>query len=284
MPKLFVYGTLREGGCNGFYLNGSISIFKQCWIDGSLYDTGNGYPALVKDKSANHVFGELYDVTAAQLKKVDQLEGYVEKDPDNLYERAYVTVINDKGEKDEAFTYFGGKRLIDSDDRITTGDWNVHRYLKQANLLYFAYGSCMDNKRFTLQGVAHHFKHVFGHGLLEGYELQFSRDSNDGGKADIVENLYEKVEGKVYLVPFDAITYLYKREGVYRNVYRPIIIDCFINGVKKRAITFIGTEKEEETAPTVTYATEIIRGGTGFLNDHYVDKLQNKIDLLLRRT
>lgn len=282
--KLFVYGTLRQGERNYFYLKDAIRISKQCWIDGSLYDTGNGYPVILKDKSADQVYGELYDVTAEQLNKIDQLEGYAETDTDNLYERENVIVVNDKGKRERALTYFGGKRLVDSKDKITTGDWNVHRYLKQADLLYFAYGSCMDNERFTLQGVDHHFKHVVGRGILDGYELQFSRNSTDGGKADIVENKEAKVEGKVYQVPFDAITYLYKREGVYGNVYRPIIIDCFINGVNKQAITFIGTKKEDETTPTVTYATEIIRGSRGFLSDYYVDKLQSKINFLLKKT
>ncbi|XKF67427.1 gamma-glutamylcyclotransferase [Virgibacillus necropolis] len=214
---------------------------------------------------------------------MDQLEGYVESDPENLYDREYVSVFNDKGLELEALAYFGGESLLASDDWIETGDWNVHTYLKQKIILYFAYGSCMDNERFILRGVDHHFNNAVGCGLLDEYELQFSRSSNDGGKADIVENGHEKVEGKVYQVPLEAISYLYKREGVFVNAYRPTIINVFINGENMRAITFIGTQKETETAPTVNYATEIIRGSKEFLSDSYVDKLRKKINLLLKQ-
>ncbi|ASN05590.1 gamma-glutamylcyclotransferase [Virgibacillus necropolis] len=283
MPKLFVYGTLRNGGHNHFYLSNATSIYHQSWIEGSLYDTDNGYPVLLSDNRAGYVYGELYDVCSAQLKKIDQLEQYVEGDPDNLYDRECITVTNDKDDKVKALTYVGGKRLIDSNDWIETGDWNVHTYLKQQNLLYFAYGSCMDDERFTLQCVDHHFKNIIGSALLNGFELQFSRNSTDGGKADIVENNNEKVEGKVYQVPLEAVSYLYKREGVYVNAYRPIIIDILLKGENKRAITFIGTQKEAETAPTINYASEIMRGSSGFLSDSYVATLQNKINMLFKQ-
>lgn len=283
LPKLFVYGTIREGERNHFYLQDSPCIFKQCWISGSLYDTGNGYPALLENNTS-HVYGELYDVTLKQLKEIDQLEEYVENDPNNLYDRKYITVANDKGEQVEALTYFAGKSLIKSDERIELGDWNVHTHLKNTDaILYFAYGSCMDDERFKIQGVDQHFKHVAGSGLLSGFELQFSRNSSDGGKADIVENPSEKIEGKVYQLSKDAITYLYKREGVYQDAYRPIIITILLNGQNKIALTFYGTKKEVETAPTINYATEIIRGSTGFLSNRYVEKLQSKINLLLER-
>ncbi|MFZ3577750.1 gamma-glutamylcyclotransferase [Virgibacillus sp. DJP39] len=281
MSKLFVYGTLRNGEKNHFYLNHSTLIFNQCWVSGSLFDTGNGYPVMLKDE-INTVYGELYEVTSEQLNEIDRLEGFVEDDPGNLYDRESVTVTNDKGHDFEAFTYFGGESLIDSTDKIATGDWNVHMYLTQQDLHYFAYGSCMDNERFKLQGVNHHFESVVGNGSLNGFVLKFSRNSNDGGKADIVEDSSETVEGKLYEVPLDAITYLYKREGVYANAYRPIIVTINARDKEIRAITFIGTEKEAETPPTVKYASEIIRGSKGFLSDAYVDKLQKKIDLLLK--
>lgn len=128
-------GTLRKGDRNHFYLTDATCICKQCWVVGALFDTDNGYPVLLKVENTSLVYGELYDVTTDQLKKIDHLEGYVENDPENLYEREYISVVNDKGEEIEALTYFGGKGLIKSDDKIEIGDWNVYSYLKRNNLL-----------------------------------------------------------------------------------------------------------------------------------------------------
>lgn len=73
--------------------------------------------------------------------------------------------------------------------------------------------------------------------------------------------------------------YLYEREGVYQDAYRPII-DILLNGQNKGVLTFFGTKKDVETTPTITYATEIIRGGRGFLGNHYIERLQKKINML----
>ncbi|WP_430785703.1 gamma-glutamylcyclotransferase [Virgibacillus flavescens] len=282
MPILFVYGTLRKNEQNHTLLGDAKEINKQCWVEGSLYDTGNGYPVLVQGGDTN-VYGELYEVTQNQLELIDELEGYKKNDTNNLFERVHVDVVNDIGHCMKAITYVGGTSLINSKKWIETGDWNVHKYLNELELLYFAYGSCMDDERFVLQKVDHHFKDVLGCGSLDGYELQFSRDSNDGGKADIVETKNETVEGKVYQVSLEAIKYLYHREGVDSFAYRPAIIDVVISGKIKRAITFIGTQKEDETPPTALYAREILRGGKEFLSDTYHTKLQNKINGLLNK-
>lgn len=282
MTELFVYGTLRYGERNHAYLNGATLVNKQCRVKGSLYETKNNYPVLVQSEASN-VYGELYQITQKQLNKIDFLEGYKENNANNLFERKKVTVINDQGVTTQAYTYMGYNGSINPNDMIKSGDWKVHKYLKQSEFLYIAYGSCMDNERFALQGVDQYFKAILGCGILDGYELKFSRSSSDGGKADIIENKNEKVEGKVYLVPMDAITYLYKREGVYTKAYRPIIVDIAINGQIKQAITFTSTQKDEETAPTVNYATEIIRGSSGFVSDAYKEKLQKKINALLKQ-
>jgi cation transport regulator ChaC len=71
---------------------------------------------------------------------------------------------------------------------IESGNWNVYRLLKYNQAInYFAYGSCMDNEHFQKARVSHFFPNVKGHGLLDGYQLRFTRRSHDGGRADVVE-------------------------------------------------------------------------------------------------
>lgn len=279
MPNVFVYGTLRYGGRNHFYIEDAICLMHQCWIKGSLFDTCHNYPAMKENKS-DRIYGELYRVTRSQLKAIDDLEGFVEGGVENLYNRTTALVYNDMGEETNAIIYTAGQSLREFTKRIPSGDWFVYHYLMRRELLYFAYGSCMDDERFKLAGVADYFTEVEGRGILEEFEFRFSRVTDDGGKADLIENKKDKVEGKVYRIPFDAITYLYKREGVYTGSYRPAVVPVSIGGHTYKALTFIGIEKAFETAPTELYATEILRGGKEILSHAYIHKLQQKIDRL----
>ncbi|WP_010530748.1 gamma-glutamylcyclotransferase [Lentibacillus jeotgali] len=279
MPTVFVYGTLRCGGKNNYLLNDLQCICQQYFVEGSLFDSGYGYP-IMKQNTSNRIWGELYDVSERQLAEIDQLEGYKENNADNLSERKVLPVYDDSGYQHDAFVYTAGNALNHAFDWISSGDWLVHTYLKQNNLLYFAYGSCMDDERFKKAGVDHHFAEVKGKGILEGFEFQFSRSTDDGGKADLVENKRGKVEGKVYRIPYDAIDYLYKREGVRSHSYRPAVVPVSINESIYQCLTFIGVRKSHETPPTKRYSTEIIRGGEGYLSEDYLRSLQNRIRLL----
>ncbi|MFD1037855.1 gamma-glutamylcyclotransferase [Virgibacillus byunsanensis] len=281
MNLIFVYGTLRQGERNHHYLEGSRCIYMQAWVNGQLFDTSYGYP-IMKPSDSVKVFGEVYEVTDAQFDRINDLEGYIENGSDNLYERVPITVYNDKGNIIEAITYVSGRSLEHSIDDIPFGDWKVFQYLQQENLLYFAYGSCMDDERFKLANVHALFKAIEGKGMLDGHGLRFSKSTSDGGKADIIESKEEYMEGVVYKISMEALDYLYKREGVYNNGYRPAVITIELNGKAVEALTFIGITKMPETKPTVLYATEIIRGATGILNESYINMLQTKIDLLMK--
>lgn len=277
LPNVFVYGTLRRGERNHHYLDVATCIYHQSWIRGTLYDTTSGYPAMQESKT-NHIYGEIYEVSESQLQAIDRLEGFVEGGLDNLFVRTEATVYNDMGVELNAIIYTAGQPSSDSSEVIPSGDWLVYNYLKRDTLLYFAYGSCMDDERFKLANVDHHFYNIKGKGILDGFEFQFSRSSNDGGKGDLVENKLEKVEGIVYQISDEAITYLYKREGVNNNLYRPAVIHVSIDGKTYLAITFMGLVKSAETAPTELYGTEIIRGGKGLLSKDYIQRIQQKID------
>jgi len=279
VPKVFVYGTLRRGGKNHHLLNDSQCIFQQCFVEGKLYDSSSGYPVM-KQNTSGQICGELYEVTEPQLAEIDRLEGYKENGSDNLFECKLLPVYNDKGAQYNAFVYVAGEAFNQVSELISSGDWLVYNYLKQSSLLYFAYGSCMDDERLKKASVDHHFKDVRGKGVLEGFEFQFSRNTDDGGKADLVENTRGKAEGKVYDIPYDAVDYLYEREGVRANSYRPAVVPVSIKGSVYQTLTFIGVSKSPEMAPTKLYGTEIIRGGEGYLSDDYLRKIREKIKFL----
>lgn len=119
MITIFVYGTLRIGEVNHHFLHGAKFVAEKCWIYGELFDTGYGYPG-IKEHPTRKVYGEVYEVTAEQLRLVDELEDYVEGSADNLYERVSKQVQTEGGIM-EALVYVAGKGL--DGERIDSGDW-----------------------------------------------------------------------------------------------------------------------------------------------------------------
>ncbi|ANC76178.1 hypothetical protein ABE65_004875 [Fictibacillus phosphorivorans] len=100
---VFVYGTLQKDGSNDHFLEHATYIEQRCYVEGQLYDTGWGYPALVLDKES-WVIGELYEISTSELEQLDELEDFVENRADNLYDRISVTV-HTTNSKVEAFVY-----------------------------------------------------------------------------------------------------------------------------------------------------------------------------------
>ncbi|MCU9613538.1 gamma-glutamylcyclotransferase [Caldibacillus lycopersici] len=280
MEKVFVYGTLRINEANSSFMEGSNLLAAQCWTYGELHDTGNGYPVM-KDSLKRKTYGELYEVTKEKLVQLDELEDYVKNRETNLFVRELRTIYTDIGTY-EAFVYIVGDQLQTINNIIEINDWRVYRYLQTTeNLAYFAYGSCMDDNRFQLAGVAHYFKKIIGTGVLSGYSLRFSRPTDDGGKADLVEDGEGYAEGVIYEVSKEAITYLYKREGVNSGMYRPAVIEVEQKDKSiQTVLTFLVVEKEAESAPSEVYATEILRGGKRHLSEQYYRQLEHNIQKL----
>ncbi|NSL51859.1 gamma-glutamylcyclotransferase [Calidifontibacillus erzurumensis] len=281
MVNVFVYGTLRKNESNASLLKNAFCLAEQAWTEGVLFDTGFGYPAMTQS-STGYVFGELYKVTESELQSLDHLEGYSPGSTNNLYDRVKQTVYTDQGET-MAYVYVAGRKdlLV---KKISSGDWKEYRLINRdlkETVHYFAYGSCMDNKRFIEDGANHFFQKMKGVGILSNYTLRFTRKSSqDGmGRADIVEE-GGIVEGKVYEIPIQALKdYLYRREGV-PFAYRPTFVTVNLNGKMVEALTFVVKNKENETAPPDWYAEEILRGGSEVLSEEYIDRVREHIHML----
>lgn len=273
--KVFVYGTLREHESNHTLLKDAVCLAKQCWTFGVLYDTGLGYPAMMTGKKTR-VYGELYEVNEEQLKKLDWLEGYEAEGISNEYDRITQTIYTDST-SEQAYVYVFPATKIKSLTCINSGDWKVYNYSTQVRLLYFAYGSCMDDERFKVAKVDHLFKNIIGCGYAKNFSLAYNVHFHDGSRADMVES-DGIVEGKVYEISSEAMDYLYKREGVNTQVYRPAFINVEIDGIlHKNVLTFLVINKGEEIAPPEHYATEILRGAKDFVSDHYYRQLETHL-------
>lgn len=275
MDTVFVYGTLRWGERNHRLLSDANCVARIAYAKGSLIDTAADYPAMYVD-SDDVVVGELYEVNDQQFKSLDELEGFYQpNDPRNHYERIQIEVQTDRGAI-EAWVYVYQKDR--TAETIPFGDWKLYRMCQKENLLYYAYGSCMDTERIELAGKLHWFEQVEGRGILEGFNLQFTYNSKgDGGKADVVET-GGHVEGKLYTIPTEALEgYLYMREGVYSNIYRPAIVPLHCeDGTTREALTFIVVTKVAESTPSTKYMLEILRGSKPVVSEEYYNALYNR--------
>ncbi len=114
---LFVYGTLRSGGEAAKVLEGA-ELIAPASAPGGLYDTGNGYPALVL-AGGGKVHGEVWRCPAALLPRLDEHEGVDER----LFRRVGVEVRDWP-----CWTYVAGPRLarlLTPDRRIPSGVWTA---------------------------------------------------------------------------------------------------------------------------------------------------------------
>ncbi len=80
MQKLFVYGTLKRGYHNSFYLEGSKFIGEDFTIN-KYFMAVSGYIPFVFEDWMEHEFkgfikGEVYLVDSFTLKKIDRLENH----------------------------------------------------------------------------------------------------------------------------------------------------------------------------------------------------------------
>jgi len=256
-------------------LGKSKRIAEQAWVSGELYNTHEYYPALIK--GSEKVYGELYEVSDDALSVLDELEEYSGNPERDLYHRIRIQVTTDTNVH-EAYTYvWNEKRKSMLSDKVPFQNWKVAAMLDDEDILYFAYGSCMDDERFKKAGVDHLFMDCLGRGVLQGYSLKFDMKGALGNASDIVED-GGTVEGKVYRINSEALDYLFIREGVETGHYRPAIISLLLNGKPTDSVlTFLVLDKQEEQAPTVIYATEILRGGKGTLSEEYWHALRSRI-------
>lgn len=74
MTRVFIYGTLKRGGINHFYMHGQRFVSEASTVAGfRLFDLG-GYPGMVRDDAGISIEGELWDVDDKALEKLDELE------------------------------------------------------------------------------------------------------------------------------------------------------------------------------------------------------------------
>nr|WP_029727082.1 MULTISPECIES: gamma-glutamylcyclotransferase [Bacillus] len=268
---MFVYGTLRKHEKNHHLLAQSACINEQARTKGSLFAAKEEPTAVLN--SEGYIYGEVYEADELCIHKLDQFfQGY---------HKQTVFVETDVGIKN-ALIYFMNKDGCAGFTKISSGDWKEHQMISKSKnpIYYFAYGSCMDNARFQKAGVDHYFQDPVGRGVLKGYTTRFTLKRDDGSRADMLED-GGTTEGVLYRIPYSALSYLYKREGVESLTYRPAFVDVEAGGRHyKDCLTFLVLQKEAEIAPPQHYQIEIERGAELYLSPEFTEKLKRHMNSL----
>lgn len=112
MPLVFVYGTLKRGDCRHRFLAGGKFLGLATTSAGyRLFHLGE-YPAMVADPAGGQIEGEVFEVSDAILRLLDEVEGVA----DALYVRKTVPLLDRFADAVvEAYLYEGdvrGKREL----------------------------------------------------------------------------------------------------------------------------------------------------------------------------
>lgn len=114
--RVFVYGTLLSGEGNAQWARGARR--HPAWTHGTIYDTGFGFPAFVRDGDKK-IAGELLAVDDEGFRSMDRLEGYP-----RLYRREEIEVYPECGGRVRAWVYIMNSLPKDA-KVIESGNWRT---------------------------------------------------------------------------------------------------------------------------------------------------------------
>ena len=116
--KVFVYGTLLSGEGNAYWARDARRT--PAWTRGTIYDTGFGFPAYVREGETK-IVGELLTVDIEGFRSMDRLEGYP-----RLYRREEIEVFTAMGSRAKAWVYIMNS-LPENAKVIASGSWRNRR-------------------------------------------------------------------------------------------------------------------------------------------------------------
>jgi gamma-glutamylcyclotransferase (GGCT)/AIG2-like uncharacterized protein YtfP len=145
------------------------------------------------------------------------------------------------------------------------------------DILYFAYGSCMDEVDF--KRTVERYK-VLGNAALQDYKLSFSLygKSRGGGVADIIFSPEDVVEGVLYQFDSKYLPALDVREGVAEGAYQRIEINVTHQQQLIKVYTYqVVNKSDKEIKPTAEYVRLIVNGLQKHGSEAYLNSFKEKI-------
>ena len=115
-PRVAVYGTLKHGHRNHYWLNGANMLGQDRLTGITLYDL-DPYPG-AKLTPSTGVMVEVYAINAEQLARLDELEDYLHNSPDKgMYDRRVLAT-----QYGDAWCYIYNPP-VEATSQIKSGEW-----------------------------------------------------------------------------------------------------------------------------------------------------------------
>lgn len=125
--KVFVYGTLKEGGYFARMFNNVRINSRRATTNGKMFSVNGRFPT-VNFEMPGTVIGEIHEYNHPEevIAEMDRIEGYSgTNSPRNLYNRIKINVAVD-GCVEEAIAYQYNGDVSDFDE-ITNGEWDINK-------------------------------------------------------------------------------------------------------------------------------------------------------------
>lgn len=146
--KLFVYGTLLQGG-NRNHLLSDWKLTDTLLLNGRLHDTGSGYPAADFSAGNSTIFGELYSYYHTDIEKQLSILDTEEGIGENLYKR-----INLHSDGHDFYAYNINDGLLSQSNSLTeikSGNWRQHSLSGNKDIEAFSLNfEKVQSKRYRL--------------------------------------------------------------------------------------------------------------------------------------
>lgn len=281
--NIFVYGTLRRSFGNHALLANATYLGTARTLESFVMHSSGHIPFVSRSQSVSTILGEVYQISAPTLQRLDRLESCYPISPESFdaqswYTREEIKVkmpppINKEGKEDSSeientetilsvWMYTNEKET--QHPIIPTGDFaDRDRFLFGGKTKwYFAYGSNMNAQRMVYR------KAFFTRRIkatLRMHRLVFNKIATTEpgyGLANVEADNYENVQGILYEIQESDLIELDKHEGVKGQHYERKTMTVETENGSVEAVVYVAHPSKIQNGliPTVAYAENLYKG------------------------
>ena len=281
--NIFVYGTLRQSFGNHALLANATYLGKARTLESFVMFSSGHIPFVSRSQSVSTILGEVYQIDAPTLQRLDRLESCYPISPESFdaqswYTRQQVQVkmlphIKSDAHADaveientptilSVWMYTNEKET--QHPIIPTGDFEDRdRFLFGGNTMwYFAYGSNMNAQRM-IDRKAFFTRRIKA--TLRMHRLVFNKIASQQpgcGFANVEADNYENVHGILYKMQESDLAELDKHEGVKGKHYERKTMTVETENGPVDAVVYVAhpSKIQDGLVPTEAYAETLYKG------------------------
>ena len=280
--NIFVYGTLRQSFGNHALLTNATYLGTARTLESFVMHSSGHIPFVSRSQSVSTILGEVYQIDALTLQRLDRLESCYPISPESFDAQSWYTreeikvemLPSEKNENQEAMKVENTESILSvwmyTNEKetqhpiIPTGNFaDRDRFLFGGKTMwYFAYGSNMNAQRMVSR------KAFFTRRIkatLRMHRLVFNKIASKEpgyGFANIEADNYENVYGILYEMQESDVAELDKHEGVRSQHYERKTMTVETENGSVEAVVYVAHPSKIQGGliPTEAYAENLYRG------------------------